>query len=91
MWISGMQGPLSQEEAEGWKELTESRRTVTQGCGPSSTSEEFQGSSVGLWEVGARGMGWGMAVTIQGYKGKEPGHSRSIVKRGLKVTFFKYL
>ena len=53
-----MQGPLSQEEAEGWKEQIESLRTVTQGCGPSSTSEEFQGSSVGLWEVSGDGMGW---------------------------------
>lgn len=87
-WV---QGPLSHEKAGGWKEQTESLRTVTQGCGPGSTSDEFQGSSVGLWEVGGRGMGSGVAVVIQGYKGKEPSRSRSIVKEGLEGTFFKYL
>lgn len=40
-WV---QGPLSHEKAGGWKEQTESLRTVTQGCGPGSP-EEFQGSS----------------------------------------------
>lgn len=36
-------------------------------------------------------MGSGVAVVIQGYKGKEPSRSRSIVKEGLEGTFFKYL
>ena len=92
MWISGMQGPLSQEEAEGWKEQTESRRTVTQSCGPSSTSEEFQGSSVGLWEVGGHGMGCGGSVYNTGiqrkgawpldlsYRGFWKAHSSSIFR-----------
>lgn len=87
-----MQGPLSQEEAEGWKEQTESRRTVTQSCGPSSTSEEFQGSSVGLWEVGGHGMGCGGSVYNTGiqrkgawpldlsYRGFWKAHSSSIFR-----------
>ena len=54
-WV---QGPLSHEEAGAWKEQTESLRTVTQGCGPGSTSEEFQGSSVGLWEGLTLQVGW---------------------------------